>query len=357
MKISKVLICLFALAAGYLVALNAAGGGSAGASDANFKVKGGGVNANVKEIYLAGGCFWGMEAYYKQLDGIVATQVGYANGKSDKASYEGLHSSDHAETLHLKYDANVISEPEILAHYFRIIDPFSIDKQGNDRGRQYRTGIYYTDEASGETARKFVAFKQSKYDEKIAVEVMPLKNYVKAEDYHQDYLDKNPGGYCHIDLRLAKKPLEDDEKFKVQSKEELKKNLTELQYQVTQEKATEQPFSSEYDKNYKKGIYIDIVSKKPLFSSTDKYNSGTGWPSFSKPITTDAIAYARDDSHGMQRVEVSSRVGGSHLGHVFEDGPRDKGGMRYCINGASLEFIPLEEMDARGYGEYKIYVE
>ena len=195
MKISKVLICLFALAAGYLVALNAAGGSSAGASDANFKVKGGGVNANVKEIYPAGGCFWGMEAYFKQLDGIVATQVGYANGKSDKASYEGLHSSDHAETLHLKYDANVISEPEILAHYFRIIDPFSIDKQGNDRGRQYRTGIYYIDEASGETARKFVAFKQSKYDEKIAVEVMPLKNYVKAEDYHQDYLDKNPVGY------------------------------------------------------------------------------------------------------------------------------------------------------------------
>ena len=133
--------------------------------------------------------------------------------------------------------------------------------------------------------------------------------------------------------------------------------MTELQYQVTQEKATEQPFSSEYDKNYKKGIYVDIVSKKPLFSSTDKYNSGTGWPSFSKPITTDAIAYERDDSHGMQRVEVSSRVGGSHLGHVFEDGPRDKGGMRYCINGASLEFIPLEEMDARGYGDYKIYVE
>ena len=151
MKISKVLICLFALAAGYLVALNAAGGGSA--ADANFKVKGGGVNANVKEIYLAGGCFWGMEAYFKQLDGIVATQVGYANGKSDKASYEELHSSDHAETLMLKFDANIISEPEILAHYFRIIDPFSIDKQGNDRGRQYRTGIYYADEASGEIAR------------------------------------------------------------------------------------------------------------------------------------------------------------------------------------------------------------
>lgn len=357
MKISKVLICLFALAAGYLVALNAAGGNSAGASDANFKVKGGGVNANVKEIYLAGGCFWGMEAYFKQLDGIVATQVGYANGKSDKASYEGLHSSDHAETLHLKYDANVISEPEILAHYFRIIDPFSIDKQGNDRGRQYRTGIYYTDEASGEIARYFIAAQQAKFKEKIAVEVAPLKNFVRAEEYHQDYLGKNPGGYCHIDLRLAKKPLEDDEKFKVQSKEELKKNLTELQYQVTQEKATERPFSSEYDKNYKKGIYIDIVSKKPLFSSTDKFDAGCGWPSFSKPITTDAIAYAQDDSHGMQRVEVSSRVGGSHLGHVFEDGPRDKGGMRYCINGASLEFIPLEEMDARGYGEYKIYVE
>ena len=186
--------------------------------------------------------------------------------------------------------------------------------------------------------------------------IEPLKNFVIAEEYHQKYFEKNPNGYCHIDLSKANKPVYDESKFKIPQKADLKANLSDLQYSVTQNKATEKAFSSPYDKHYKKGIYVDIVTKKPLFSSTDKFNSGSGWPSFTKPITTDALDFHNDTSFGMTRTEVTSRLGGSHLGHVFEDGPKDKGGMRYCINGASLEFIPYEEMDQKGYGDYKIYV-
>ncbi|TWO20889.1 peptide-methionine (R)-S-oxide reductase MsrB [Campylobacter hyointestinalis] len=311
---------------------------------------------NLKDIYLAGGCFWGTQAYFDKIGGVIKTDVGYANGNSDKTDYYSLHYSGHAETVHITFDKNVVSLAEILAHYFRIIDPFSVNKQGNDVGLQYRTGIYYNDSSLENEIFEFIKHEQTKYDKKIAVEVEPLKNYVLAEEYHQKYLDKNPGGYCHVDLSLADKPLYDESKFKVPSKDELKVKLSDLQYAVTQEKSTEKPYSSEYDKFDKKGIYVDIVSKKPLFSSSDKFDAGCGWPSFTKPITTDALRYNRDFSHGMDRIEVISSLANSHLGHVFTDGPKDKGGLRYCINGASLKFIPLEDMEKEGYKDYIIYV-
>ncbi|WP_096027387.1 peptide-methionine (R)-S-oxide reductase MsrB [Campylobacter lanienae] len=312
--------------------------------------------SNLKEIYLGGGCFWGTQGYFDRIKGVEFTQVGYANGKSKDTSYYEISNTDHAEVVRVKFNANVVDINEILEHYFRIIDPFSINKQGNDIGRQYRTGIYYNDESLKPIIIEFIRAKQAKFDKKIAVEIEPLKNYVEAEEYHQKYLEKNPNGYCHIDLNLANKPLYDESKFKLPTKEELKKNLSDLEYRVTQEKATERPYSSKYDKFDERGIYVDIVSKKPLFSSSDKYDAGCGWPSFTKPITTDATGYNRDLSHGMDRIEVTSRQSGSHLGHVFDDGPSDKGGLRYCINGASLEFIPYDEMDKRGYSEYKVYV-
>ncbi|MCI5539178.1 MAG: peptide-methionine (R)-S-oxide reductase MsrB [Campylobacter lanienae] len=312
--------------------------------------------SNLKEIYLGGGCFWGTQGYFDRIKGVEFTQVGYANGKSKDTSYYEINNTDHAEVVRVKFNANVVDINEILEHYFRIIDPFSINKQGNDIGRQYRTGIYYNDESLKPIIIEFIRAKQAKFDKKIAVEIEPLKNYVEAEEYHQKYLEKNPNGYCHIDLNLANKPLYDESKFKLPTKEELKKNLSDLEYRVTQEKATERPYSSKYDKFDERGIYVDIVSKKPLFSSSDKYDAGCGWPSFTKPITTDATGYNRDLSHGMDRIEVTSRQSGSHLGHVFDDGPSDKGGLRYCINGASLEFIPYDEMDKRGYSEYKVYV-
>ncbi|TWO29178.1 peptide-methionine (R)-S-oxide reductase MsrB [Campylobacter lanienae] len=312
--------------------------------------------SNLKEIYLGGGCFWGTQGYFDRIKGVEFTQVGYANGKSKDTSYYEISNTDHAEVVRVKFNANVVDINEILEHYFRIIDPFSINKQGNDIGRQYRTGIYYNDESLKPIIIEFIRAKQAKFDKKIAVEIEPLKNYVEAEEYHQKYLEKNPNGYCHIDLNLANKSLYDESKFKLPSKDELKKTLSDLEYRVTQEKATERPYSSKYDKFDERGIYVDIVSKKPLFSSSDKYDAGCGWPSFTKPITTDATSYNRDLSYGMDRIEVTSRQSGSHLGHVFDDGPSDKGGLRYCINGASLEFIPYDEMDKRGYSEYKVYV-
>lgn len=311
---------------------------------------------NQKEIYLAGGCFWGMEGYFKKIPGILQTSVGYANGKTSQTSYQELSKSDHAETLKIKFDENVISLIEILAHYFRIIDPISINKQGNDTGRQYRSGIYYNDENMEKYITKFISYEQNKYKQKIAVEVQKLKNFILAEDYHQDYLDKNPSGYCHIDLSLSSKPLYAG-KFKKPSQDEIKNSLSELQYNVTQYKQTEAPFSSKFDKFNQKGIYVDIVTKQPLFSSKDKFDAGCGWPSFSKPITTDVIKYNEDLTHGMQRTEVSSKLGNSHLGHVFDDGIKEKGGLRYCINGASLEFIPIEKMKDMGYEDYILYVE
>lgn len=311
---------------------------------------------NLTEIYLGGGCFWGTQGYFDRISGVVYSEVGYANGLSDETSYNQIASTDHAEVVMVKFDSNRVDINEILEHYFRIVDPFSINRQGNDIGRQYRTGIYYSDSELKPIIENFINNKQAKFTKQIAIEIEPLKNYVKAEEYHQKYLDKNPNGYCHIDLNLASKPLYDESKFKIPSLSELKEKLSELAFKVTQEKATERPYSSKYDKFDERGIYVDIVSKKPLFSSSDKYDAGCGWPSFTKPITTDAASYHKDLSHGMERIEVTSRQSGSHLGHVFDDGPLDKGGLRYCINGASLEFIPYDEMDDRGYSEYKVYV-
>lgn len=304
---------------------------------------------NRGEIYLAGGCFWGVEGYFKKIPGVIDTSVGYANGKTDDTTYEKIGKTDHSETVKITYDQDQISLQDILEYYFRIIDPTSINKQGNDAGRQYRTGIYYTDENDRLIIDEIIRQVQEKYKEKIAVEVEPLKNFVLAEDYHQDYLDKNPGGYCHINISLAEKPLESKKIDK--NKKELKEKLTDEQYKVTQENATERAFSSKYYDFDEPGIYVDVVTGEPLFSSRDKYDAGCGWPSFTKPIDA-GINYKSDKTHGMERVEVRSKKGDSHLGHVFNDGPKDKGGARYCINGAALRFIPLSKMEKEGYGAY-----
>lgn len=161
----------------------------------------------MKEIYLAGGCFWGVEGYFQQLDGVISTRVGYSNGLTSETTYKDIKLTDHAEVIYLEYDNTIIPLEDILAHYFRIIDPVSINKQGGDVGRQYRTGIYYTDEETKVVAANYLAEVQKNYEEKIAVELAAVNNYVDAEEYHQKYLDKNPTGYCHVDLSLAKKSL------------------------------------------------------------------------------------------------------------------------------------------------------
>ena len=302
-------------------------------------------------IYLAGGCFWGLEAYMERIQGVTDAVSGYANGKGDTTNYQLLHATDHAETVKVTYDPNKISLDKLLQYYFRVIDPTSINKQGNDRGRQYRTGIYYQNEQDKAVIEAALKTLQNKYQAPIQIEVEPLKNYVEAEEYHQDYLKKNPNGYCHIDIKKADEPLIDDKKYPKPSDAELKQKLTALQYDVTQGKHTERSFSNEYWDNFAPGIYVDITTGEPLFSSKDKFESGCGWPSFTKPIAAEVAEYQRDNSFNMTRIEVLSRSGHAHLGHVFDDGPRDKGGLRYCINSASIKFIPLDEMEKQGYGD------
>ncbi|CCM11823.1 Peptide methionine sulfoxide reductase MsrA [Helicobacter heilmannii ASB1.4] len=301
-------------------------------------------------IYLAGGCFWGLEAYMERIYGVKDAVVGYANGKSETTNYQELHNTDHAETVKVEFDPSKISLDKLLLYYFKVVDPTSLNQQGNDKGRQYRTGIYYIDKADEPVIAKALAHLQSNYKEKIRIELEPLKNFVVAEEYHQDYLKKNPRGYCHIDLKKADEVIIDPNDYHKPTQEQLKKRLTDLQYKVTQESHTEHPFDNAYNKLDKPGIYVDITTGEPLFLSTDKFDSGCGWPAFSKPIAKDVVNYAKDTSHDMLRMEVKSRVGHAHLGHVFEDGPKELGGLRYCINSAALKFIPLEDMEKEGYG-------
>lgn len=302
------------------------------------------------EIYLAGGCFWGLEEYFSRISGVLQTSVGYANGQVETTNYQLIKETDHAEIVQVVYDEKVVSLREILLYYFRVIDPLSVNQQGNDRGRQYRTGIYYLEEADLPTINTVVREQELLIGRKIAVEVEKLRHYIMAEDYHQDYLKKNPGGYCHIDVRDAEKPLIDAANYEKPSQAVLRENLSEESYRVTQEAATEAPFSNAYDQTFEEGIYVDITTGEPLFFAKDKFASGCGWPSFSRPISKELIHYYQDLSHGMERIEVRSRSGNAHLGHVFTDGPRELGGLRYCINSASLRFIAKDEMEEAGYG-------
>ena len=302
------------------------------------------------EIYLAGGCFWGLEEYFSRISGVLQTSVGYANGQVETTNYQLITETDHAETVQVVYDEKEVSLREILLYYFRVIDPLSVNQQGNDRGRQYRTGIYYLEEADLPTINTVVREQELLIGRKIAVEVEKLRHYILAEDYHQDYLKKNPGGYCHIDVRDAEKPLIDAANYEKPSQAVLRESLSEESYRVTQEAATEAPFSNAYDQTFEEGIYVDITTGEPLFFAKDKFASGCGWPSFSRPISKELIHYYQDLSHGMERIEVRSRSGNAHLGHVFTDGPRELGGLRYCINSASLRFIAKDEMEAAGYG-------
>ncbi|GGE25971.1 peptide-methionine (R)-S-oxide reductase MsrB [Streptococcus himalayensis] len=302
------------------------------------------------EIYLAGGCFWGVEEYFSRIDGVIATTVGYANGQVETTNYQLIKQTDHAETIYVEYDEAVVSLREILLYYFRIIDPLSVNKQGNDVGRQYRTGIYYQDEEQVSTISQVVAEVEEQLGQKIAVEVESLRHYILAEDYHQDYLKKNPNGYCHINVNDAYQPLIDPKDYQKASQEELKARLTEEAYRVTQESATEKPFENAYFATFEEGIYVDVTTGEPLFFASDKFDAGCGWPSFTRPIAKEVIHYYRDTTHGMERIEVRSRSGNAHLGHVFTDGPKEEGGLRYCINSAALRFIPKEKMEEEGYG-------
>jgi len=308
------------------------------------------------EIYLAGGCFWGTEHFLKQIHGVIETQTGYANGKTECPSYEDVcrKGTGHAEAVRLIYDKAAAPLEFILELYFKTIDPLSLNRQGNDIGTQYRTGIYYTDKSDVELIKSSVTKLEARLGTTVSVEVSPLENFWPAEDYHQDYLDKNPGGYCHIKPALfaAAKNAKPRERFARPQEHELKGLLTPLQYEVTQNAATERPFANEYWDRFEDGIYVDITTGEPLFASADKFESGCGWPSFAKPIDKVLLQERTDSSFGKTRTEVRSANSSAHLGHVFKDGPSFSGGQRYCINSAALKFIPKTRMEAEGYGEW-----
>ncbi len=318
------------------------------------------ANSGTANLYFAGGCFWGTEHFFKQIRGVISTEVGYANGRLQHApSYEEVCSGNtgFAETVKIVYNPQVVDLKLLLQLYFKTIDPTSLNKQGNDVGDQYRTGIYYTDAGVKTTIDEAIAALAKNYKKPIVVEVSPLQNFYQAEEYHQDYLDKNPRGYCHIPTKLfevARKANPEPIKFKKLTEAELRSRLSKEQYAVTQQNATETPFANEYWDEQREGIYVDITTGQPLFSSLDKFQSGCGWPSFAKPIDKKLIEEKEDKSYHMIRTEVRSKLGDAHLGHVFDDGPKQLGGLRYCINSASLRFIPKEDMEKEGYGEYLV---
>lgn len=306
-------------------------------------------------IYLAGGCFWGLEHLMQSIPGVIDAQSGYANGtgKTD-ANYSAVcgGNTGFRETVRVEYDPKQVSLDALLLAYFYVIDPTVKNRQGNDIGTQYQTGIYYTNESAGKTVERIAEMERSRSKE-FYVEIAPLLNYYPAEEYHQNYLEKNPYGYCHIpleEIRLFSSLRIDPGDYRKPAAEAVRDKLTQEQYYVTQENGTERPYENAFWDQFEKGIYVDIVTGEPLFSSSDKFESSCGWPAFSKPIEEPSVIELEDNSHGMQRIEVRSRAGDTHLGHVFENDTESPNGVRYCINSASLRFIPYAKMDAEGYG-------
>lgn len=323
------------------------------------------IKQETAEIYLAGGCFWGIEKYMKQIYGVVDTEVGYANGEGENPTYEEVCGQEKGfvETVRVRYNSSVISLEQILNFFYKAIDPISENRQGNDKGWQYRTGIYYTMQTDLPIIQKSIKKLQEEYEKEVVIEIQILDNYYTAEKYHQNYLEEHPLGYCHISNTICENANIESRKLAKQKEEgksnnikEIQEGLTDLQYRVTQKNETEPPFANLYYNHFEAGIYVDVVSGEPLFLSTDKFESGCGWPSFSKPIGKDVVIEKTDESHWMIRTEVRSRHADSHLGHVFEDGPKEKGGLRYCINSAALRFIPLKDMKKEGYEEFIPYI-
>ncbi len=306
---------------------------------------------------LAGGCFWCMVKPFDERPGIIKIRAGYTGGKTKNPCYDDVcrGQTGHIEAVKIDFDSDIISFEEVLEIYFQSIDPTDDGGQFADRGQSYQTAIFYLSDEQKSIAENYIKKLDAtgKYSKKIAVKLIPAHDFYDAEDEHQDYYKKNSLHYNLYYKGSGRKKFIEENSYKMQyDKAELKERLTPLQYHVTQENGTESPYSNEYDETFEEGIYVDIVSGKPLFSSKHKFDSGCGWPAFSKPIIEHSVYEKSDDSYGMRRVEVRSTSADSHLGHVFDE----NGGLRYCINSASLKFIPKSQMIEKGYKEYLRYL-
>jgi peptide methionine sulfoxide reductase msrA/msrB len=314
------------------------------------------TNNNHHELAtFAGGCFWCMVTPFDELPGIIQVVSGYIGGHKENPTYKEVCSetTGHYEAVQITYDPDIFPYERLLELFWQQIDPTDPGGQFYDRGDSYRTAIFYHNQEQKDKAErsKNILMESGRFNKPIVTQIIAATTFYPAEDYHQDYYKKNTYHYKRYRQGSGREDFIDKYWNTSMNKEELKNKLTDIQYEVTQNNGTEPPFKNEYWNNDQAGIYVDIVSGEPLFSSLDQYDAGCGWPSFTKPLISHHVTEKTDASHFMVRTEVRSKEADSHLGHVFNDGPGENG-LRYCINSAALRFILVDDLEKEGYAEY-----
>jgi peptide methionine sulfoxide reductase msrA/msrB len=313
------------------------------------------MTERMEQATFAGGCFWCMVSPFDEQPGIIEVVSGYTGGHTKNPTYEEVcsNTTGHYEAVRITFDPEIFPFRKLLELFWQQIDPTDAGGQFNDRGFSYRTAIFYHNDIQKEQAdiSKNELEKSGRFQKPIVTEILPASTFYRAEEKHQGYYKKNPFHYNLYKEGSGRSRFIRDNWKNRKSDEELRKELTPIQYEVTRKNATEPPFSNEFWNHSEDGIYVDIISGEPLFSSKDKYDAGCGWPSFTKPLRRYELEEKFDTSHGMRRIEVRSKTSDSHLGHVFDDGPGPDRA-RYCINSAALRFVPKNKLVEEGYGEF-----